>query len=153
MHTGSNKRTWLFIGIGVTLGVLAFALIVWPIVHAGTFQVQIREGGPDGEKFSVVLPVFVLNASLKLIPDAVADEITGNLGEEVCQYIDLAQAVCRGLQASPDFVLVSVESEREFVNIAKKGNKLLIIVEDGGDEVRVQVPLKALHSLLEELEP
>jgi hypothetical protein len=146
MKSGSCKRFWLTLALGIGIGTLALALPIGYVLHQGTIELQVQESGPGGADFSLKVPVVLLDLGLHFVPDAVANEMNCQSRE----HLELARAACRGLRDASDGVFVRVEAPGEMIRIAKQGGKLQILVEDGEGRVRVSVPLKSIAKLLDE---
>jgi hypothetical protein len=133
----------LAILLGVPVAMLA------TVASMGVVVVDVREGGPDGHRVVVPVPLVLAQAALTVAPVfAPADKLRVPAGEGL-EHIALAREVLEALAAAPDGELVSVEGPNEQVLIAKQGRNLKVRVhQDHGEGVSVNVPLQlALQAL------
>ena len=113
-------------------------------------HVRVAEGGDDGERVSVNIPLSVVESMLPLIQ---IDELEGgklNLDIEEMEGIDLREMLV-ALNDAPDATFVTVESRDESVRVAKEDGYLLINVDEDrgrGEKVRVRIPLAVAEALV-----
>ena len=50
-----------------------------------------------------------------------------------------------------DFVLVEISGPNEHVRVEKRGQQLIVLVDSGGERVKVAIPLKTIRKLLEKV--
>ena len=131
----------LAIILGVPIAMLA------TVASLGVVVVDVREGGPDGSRIIVPVPLVFAQAALALAPIAApADKL--RLPHEAAEHMGLAREVIEALAAAPDGELVRVEERDEQVVITKVGATLQVRVTGKGENVSVNVPL---HLALEAL--
>jgi hypothetical protein len=150
MKLGNPAKIVLAFLAGALIVVIVGGVIGWSLLRAGTFEVQVREGGRNGTHFSLKLPVCLARFGVNCVPDAVIEDAVGEVEQELGEWLPLVQATCRELARCPDFDLVSVESDGERVLIRKDGKRMIVHVLSDEDEVRVVVPIKAVAELLEQ---
>ena len=131
----------LAIILGVPIAMLA------TVASLGVVVVDVREGGPDGSRIIVPVPLVFAQAALALAPMAApADKL--RLPHEAAEHMGLAREVIEALAAAPDGELVRVEERDEQVLITKEGRTLKVRVTGKRENVTVNVPL---HLALEAL--
>lgn len=132
--------------------ILILLLLPLTAVQAGErwLHVRVVEGGEDGERVSVNIPLGVIESVLPMIS---ANELDGgklNIDLDDMNGLDLGE-ILAALADSPDAVFVTVESEDESVRVAKEDGYLLVHVDerDGDEEkVRVRLPLAVAEALV-----
>ena len=131
----------LAILLGVPIAMLA------TVASLGVVVVDVREGGPDGSRIIVPVPLVFAQAALAIAPMAApVDKL--RLPHEAAEHMGLARVVVEALAAAPDGELVRVEERDEQVVITKVGATLQVRVTGKGENVSVNVPL---HLALEAL--
>jgi hypothetical protein len=131
----------LAIVLGVPIAMLA------TVASLGVVVVDVREGGPDGNRIIVPVPLVFAQAALALAPMAAPVEKM-RIPHEAAEHMDLAREVIEALAAAPDGELVRVEERDEQVLITKEGRTLKVRVTGKRENVSVNVPL---HLALEAL--
>jgi hypothetical protein len=133
--------TKLAVILGVPIALLA------TVASLGVVVVDVREGGPDGHRIVVPVPLVVAQAALAAAP-IVAQEKMRVPDTEALEHIGLARDVIEALAAAPDGELVRVEEAGEQVLITKEGRSLRVRVHSDRENVNVTVPLHlALQAL------
>ena len=136
--------TKLAIILGVPIALLA------TIASLGVVVVDVREGGPDGNRIVVPVPLVFAQAALAVAP-AVAPADKMRIPDEALEHVGLAREVLEALAAAPDGELVRVEERDEQVVITKEGRSLRVRVTGKKENVSVNVPLHlALQALPDE---
>jgi hypothetical protein len=132
----------LAIILGVPVAMLA------TIASLGVVVVDVREGGPDGNRIVVPVPLVFAQAALALAPIAAPDHAM-RVPEQALEHMDLAKEVLEALAAAPDGEYVRVEDHDELVVVAKEGRYFKVNVKNGTREnVSVNVPINlALQAL------
>ena len=131
----------LAIVLGVPIAMLA------TVASLGVVVVDVREGGPDGNRVIVPVPLVFAQAALALAPMAAPVEKM-RIPHEAAEHMGLAREVIEALAAAPDGELVRVEERDEQVLITKEGDTLKVRVTGKRENVTVNVPL---HLALEAL--
>jgi hypothetical protein len=130
--------------LGVPIALLA------TVASLGVVVVDVREGGPDGNRIVVPVPLVFAQAALAVAP-AVAPAEKMRLPEEALEHMGLAREILEALAAAPDGELVRVEERGELVVVAKEGRSLRVRVSGHRENVSVNVPLHlALQALPDE---
>jgi hypothetical protein len=136
--------TKLAVILGVPIALLA------TLASLGVVVVDVREGGPDGNRIVVPVPLVFAQAALAVAP-AVAPADKMKIPDEALEHIGLAREVLEALAAAPDGELVRVEERDELVVITKEGRSLNVRVSGERENVSVNVPLRlALEALPDE---
>ena len=136
--------TKLAVILGVPIALLA------TVASLGVVVVDVREGGPDGNRIVVPVPLVFAQAALAVAP-AVAPADKLRIPDEALEHIGLAREVLEALAAAPDGELVRVEERDEQVVITKEGRSLQVRVSGERENVSVNVPLHlALQALPDE---
>ncbi len=137
------------------MGKLAFVLgvpaaLLATVASLGVVVVDVREGGPDGQRIVVPLPLVLAQAAVAVAPVVTAEKLRIP-DREALQHLGLARGVMEALATSPDGELVRVEERDEQVVITKQGGTLQIRVHGADEDVSVNVPLRlALQALPDE---
>lgn len=133
--------TKLAIILGVPIALLA------TVASLGVVVVDVREGGPDGHRIVVPVPLVFAQAALALAP-AAAPAHKLRLPDEAIEHVGLAREVIEALASGPDGELVRVEQRGELVVVAKEGSTLKVRVTGERENVSVNVPFNlALEAL------
>ena len=110
------------------------------VASLGVVVVDVREGGPDGHRIVVPVPLVFAQAAVALAPMAAPDKAM-RLPEEAAEHMELAREVVEALAAAPDGEFVRVEERDEQVVITKEGRTLKVRVTGKRESVTVNVPL------------
>lgn len=124
--------------------VLAPALFLGMLLSADYAIVDVREGGPDGMRIIVPVPLSLARMAMNFAP-AEAKYVAV---PEIAEYLPYAERIVAELRDAPDGVLVSVQEGDESVLIEKSGNALEVHVDDGESVVDVVVPFHAVIDIL-----
>jgi hypothetical protein len=134
--------TKLAILLGVPIALLA------TVASLGVVVVDVREGGPDGSRIVVPVPLVLAQAALAVAPAVAPAHELRIPDHEALEHIGLAREVIEALAAAPDGELVRVEERDERVLVVKEGRSLRVRVSGPREDVSVNVPL---HLALEAL--
>jgi hypothetical protein len=140
----------------LTLATLAAPLLIGSAPAASTsnatawLHVRVEETRPRS-RVHVNLPMPVVEAALKAAPDVIASEGHVHLGRHGHE-LDIAdfRQLWKELKTAGDAEIVSVEEGDQRVNVSKKGDLLLIRVQEDGERetVHVDVPAAVVDALL-----
>ena len=120
--------------LGVPIAMLA------TVASLGVVVVDVREGGPDGSRIIVPVPLVFAQAALAIAPLAApADKL--RLPHEAAEHMGLVREALEALAAAPDGELVRVEERDQQVLITKEGRTLKVRVTGERENVTVNVPL------------
>jgi hypothetical protein len=137
--------TKLAVLLGVPVALLA------TVASLGIVVVDVREGGPDGHRILVPVPLALAQAALAVAPAVAPTDKLRIPDREALEHMGLAREVLEALAAAPDGELVRVEERDELVVIAKEGRNLKVRVTGGKEDVSVNVPFAlALEALPDE---
>ena len=116
------------------------------VASLGVVVVDVQEGGPDGHRIMVPVPLVFAQAALAAGPIVAEEELRSP--DEALEHIGIAREILDALAAAPDGVLVHVQEPDEEVIIRKVGDKLVVRVHGNEEEVSVNVPLSLARSAL-----
>ncbi len=117
------------------------------VASLGVVVVDVQEGGPDGHRIIIPVPLVFAQAALAVAPVVAQEEL--RIPDEAIEHIGIAREILEALADAPDGVLVHVEEPDEEVLIRKEGDKLVIQVRGrNGEDVLVNVPLSLALSAL-----
>jgi hypothetical protein len=122
-----------------------FALLA-TVASLGVVVVDVQEGGPDGHRIMVPVPLVFAQAALAAAPVIAEEEL--RLPDECLEHVGIAREILEALAAAPDGVLVQVEEPDEQVLIRKEGDELIVQVRGKKEDVSVRVPLHLAMSSL-----
>jgi hypothetical protein len=133
----------LAIILGVPIAMLA------TIASLGVVVVDVREGGPGGNRIVVPVPLVAAQAALALAPLADSHHAMKlQLPPEAAEHMGLAREVLEALAAAPDGEYVRIEQKDEQVVVAKEGRYFKVNVKGPRENVSVNVPLQLALSAL-----
>jgi hypothetical protein len=115
------------------------------------FHVRVIEGGADPTHVAVNVPLSLVEAALKLVPDHVHKEIDLELNDADFDLEDLRQ-FWQEARKQKDATFVTVESPDETVKIAKEGELLVARTTERtakGTQVDVRFPFAVLDALFQ----
>jgi hypothetical protein len=131
--------------LAVILGVPVAMLAT--VASLGIMVVDVREGGPNGHRIMVPVPLVLAQAAIALAPLA-APEHAMRVPPEALEHMGLAREVLEAIAAAPDGEFVRVEQRDEQVVVAKEGRYFKVHVTGAHQNVSVNVPLHlALQAL------
>ena len=110
--------------------------------------VDVKEGGPDGHRIVVPVPILLAQSVLAFAPDHVTQL---PVDREAERWMPVARKVVAELRTIPDAELIHVQDNGSDVRISKVADHLEIRVHDHGDDVAVNVPLEAADEVLASL--
>jgi hypothetical protein len=122
-----------------------FALLA-TVASLGVVVVDVQEGGPDGHRIMIPVPLVFAQAALAAGPVVAEEEL--RLPDEAREHVGIAREILEALAAAPDGVLVHVQEPDEEVIVRKEGDKLIVRVHGKREEVSVNVPLHLARSAL-----
>lgn len=128
--------------LGIPIAMLA------TVASLGVVVVDVREGGPDGHRIVVPVPLVFAQAALAIAPAVAHADDKLRVPPEAAEHMGLAREVVEALAAAPDGELVRVEERDQQVLITKEGRSLRVQVSGKRENVTVNVPL---HLALEAL--
>ncbi len=132
----------------LTIGLMLVpAIILGLLLSADYAIVDVREGGPDGMRIIVPVPLSLVRLALTFAP-AEAKYVQVPEIAEYAEYMPYAERVIEVLREAPDGVLVSVQERDETVLVEKVGDTIEVHVNDGDEVVDVTVPLDAVLDIL-----
>lgn len=115
-------------------------------VSGGPVRIEVQERG--GEDLRISVPGFVVGLALAIVPDEVLAEPL----DEARPWLAVARAAVEELGEAGDVTLVSVVKRDERVTIRTTGGMLVIDVDDHGDRVRIEMPLRTVDRIVRRLD-
>lgn len=114
-------------------------------------HVRVDSGGHADESVRVSIPFALVEAVLPMVRIDQLDHGMLRIDEVDLRGLDL-RLVLDQLRQSGDAEFVNVRDGSETVTVSKKGDVLLVHVDDsrGGEQVRVRMPLTLVEALLGE---
>jgi hypothetical protein len=115
------------------------------------FHVRVTETGADPTNVAVNMPLSLIEAALKLVPEEVHQEIDVELNEVDFDLEDLRQ-FWKDVKDIDDATFVTVESAEETVKVAKEGDLLVARTTErtaDGAQVDVRFPFAVLDALFQ----
>ncbi len=118
------------------------------VMKDGMIEVNVQEKHPDGSHIHLFLPGTVATWGVHLAPQQhIAEHLRGKQEE-----LALAHVALRELEKLPDVQLVEVESSREHVRVAVQRGNFVVDVDDPGETVHVNMPIRAARKVIEDLQ-
>lgn len=114
------------------------------VAATGIAWVDVREGGPNGTRIVVPVPLLAAEVVSAFAP---IPDIAGEMGE-AREHLGSARKILQALRESPDGELVRVEEKDETVVIAKEGDTLRVHVTGRKEDVSVNVPLESVAEVI-----
>ena len=115
------------------------------------FHVRVTETGVDPTNVAVNMPLSLIEAALKLVPEEVHKEMDLELNEVDFDLDDLRQ-FWKDVKDVDDATFVTVESADETVKVAKEGDLLVARTTErtaDGAQVDVRFPFAVLDALFQ----
>jgi hypothetical protein len=116
------------------------------VAATGVAWVDVREGGPEGHRIVLPIPLLLADVALTFVPD---EELDLDLGE-AAEHLQGGHAVLKALAEAPDGEYVRVDDEHEQVLIEKVGGTLKVRVRGDREDVTVNVPLDSISEIIDE---
>jgi hypothetical protein len=114
------------------------------VAATGIAWVDVREGGPNGTRIVVPVPLLAAEVVTAFAP---IPDIASEMGE-AREHLGTARKLLDALRESPDGELVRVEEKDETVVIAKEGDTLRVRVTGRNEDVNVNVPLESVSHVI-----
>ncbi len=138
---------WRRAGRVVGIGLAALGTLVLLLYAPGAASVRVVEKNP-GTNLHLYLPAVLFPLGLKLMPDA---ELA-KAAREVGPWLPAIRIAAEELRRIPDGPLVLVEGPDGRVSVEKRGDKLVVEVEESDESVYVSFPLRFVGPMIRELE-
>lgn len=144
--------------ISGTTVVLAGAYVTARVVHGvntgdfgefgfGSMRVAVHDRS-EGVRFGLRLPAALVNATVSFAPGEFPAEAAAKLRRQ----LPLLAALSKEIRRCPDAVFVEVSTSRSAVKVEKRGDLLLIRVDEPDAEVRLDIPLECVQTVVRRLE-
>ena len=117
------------------------------VAATGVAWIDVKEGGPDGHRIVLPVPLLLAQTAVAFIPQK---DLDFDLPPEAARHLGAAREVLQALATSPDGEYVRVEEEDQQVLIEKVGDTLRVRVHgQDGEDVTVNVPLSAVSEIID----
>jgi hypothetical protein len=122
-----------------------------PIAATGTVRghgvawVDVREGGANGTRIVVPVPLVAAEVAAAFIP---TPDLRMKMDADALAHLGSARKVVQALRDAPDGELVRVEDDGETVVVAKDCDTLRVHVTGDKETVDVNVPLAAALDII-----
>jgi hypothetical protein len=110
------------------------------VYNTGLARVEVLEKTPNGHHIRLYVPAVVVPIAVRLVPKEKLHEASRDLQA----WLPAIKAASEELSRCPDGPLVEVDSRLEHVRIMKRGDALVIDVDDAGETVHVSLPIKII---------
>lgn len=114
----------------------------------GSLHIYVHEKQAGGTRFGMRFPAFLVRLAVTMAPIELPDDAA----RELRPHLPLLRAIADEFRTCPDGVFVEVKSATESIRIAKQGDVLSIYVDDESDEVRLDVPMSCVRTVVSKLE-
>ncbi len=142
----TSNRPFLGVFVGVLLVVMLGGVgLAWSVHRAGMLEIDVCSDDVDLRGFRV--PAAFANAALWFVPSSVFN--CADMEFEL--WGDLVAEACDELRRCPDFTMVHITSDHEYVQVRKEGDALVVDVEDDQDAVHVSVPLSTAKAFIKKV--
>ena len=114
-------------------------------------HIHVTEGGDEAKNIQVNLPLSVIEIGLNAVPDKVVEKGRLKLKNADLSVEDL-RLMWQDLRGVGDAEFVTVQDKDQHVRIARRGNTLLINVDDQtgeNEKVRIEIPVEVVDALFE----
>ena len=111
-------------------------------------HIQVRETGEDASKVDIHLPMSLLEVVVDVAPERVVSKARLHLEHHGLSVADLRRLWAE-LERTGDGDLVTVEEEDENVHILRKGDHVVVDVDEkGGETTHLEIPVSVVDVLL-----
>lgn len=111
-------------------------------------HIEVDEVGEQGAEIRINLPLSLVDVAVRLTPEHVVSENQIHLEGHGISVSDLRR-LWRELEGAGEGELVTIERQNEHVHIGRRGNRVLIEVdEEDGKHVHVEIPVSVVGALL-----
>lgn len=135
-----------------TIVLLVFACVVGTTAvatyEAGAVRISVQEKAPGGEHIRLIVPALLVPVGLHFIPEKELRKQSA----EMRQWLPVIRAASQELERCPDATLVEVKGPDENVSIRKRGDSMVIDVDDRDETVHVSFPLRVVTTAVRRLE-
>lgn len=114
----------------------------------GTLHLYVHEKREGGTRLGLRFPAFLVRLAVTMVPL----ELPPDAARELRPHLPLLRAIADEFRNCPDGVFVEVQSAKESIRIAKRGDLLSIHLDDQSDEVRLDVPMSCVRTVVSKLE-
>jgi hypothetical protein len=123
------------------------AITTATVAATGVAWVDVREGGDDGHRIVVPVPLLLAEVAASFVPEQALNHEMG----EAAEHLRAAGALLQALEQSPDGEYVRVDDKDEQVLIEKARDTLRVRVHGRrGEDVKINLPLQAVAAIIRE---
>lgn len=115
--------------------------------HEGVLSVNVDENRGNGSHVHVWVPAALVPMAMHFVPRRQLERA----GDHAGKYMPLVHAIAKELQKYPEAELVEVRDGKDHVHIRTHDGKLLIDVDEPGEEVHVACPLATIDDVSRQL--
>lgn len=133
---------------GVLLVLGTGVVVAATVVQAGFISVEVEEKAPDGVSFSASVPAKLVQYGAGLTR-LINDEDLDRARQELQPFLPMVEDFTDELRKSPSFTLVEVQTDTEYVHIAKDGRTLRIHVDNDDARVSIAIPVELVERVLD----
>ena len=127
--------------VAILASVASVPVLAGALVYStGMARVEVREKTLNGHHIRLFVPAVVVPIAVRLVPKAKLRDASRDLQA----WLPAIKVASEELSRCPDGPLVEVDSRREHVRIAKRGDALVIDVDSERDTVHISFPLRAV---------
>jgi hypothetical protein len=130
------------------LKAILIAALATPLALAAMAKyviVDVREGGPEGTRLIVPVPLMLAQIAARFTPR----EVRHLRDPKLSEYMPLLRIVARELRQVGDAEFVRVEERDETVSVVKSGGNLVVEVAQPSEHVYVRFPVAALEQIFQ----
>ena len=127
---------------------LGATMVTSVVLKDGIIEVNVQEKHPNGSHIHLFVPATAATWGIHLAPEKrLAENLRGQAAD-----LAVAHLALRELEKIPDSILAQVDSPEEHVRIAIRSGNLVVDVDDPGEKVHANVPIRAVRKVIEDLE-
>ncbi len=137
----------------VWVALLAAGLLVAGVAQAQEeapwLHIRVNEGGEDGSKVSVNVPLSLVEVALDIAESEILEESHFDIDHSDITVADMRR-MWNELRGAGDAEFVTVEEDDEIITISRRGSKVLVEMQDLDDDSekgRIEVPVGVVDAL------
>jgi hypothetical protein len=133
----------------IAMGMLGTVVVGGAMLCSDGFvSVRVNEHSPKGSHIFFVVPGALAPIGMKFIPRERWNEVE----KELQPWLHTIREAVNGLAEYPDTTFVEVIDRTNHVRVHKKGDSIVVDVDDPGETVHVSVPFRTIKSVVRELD-
>jgi hypothetical protein len=115
--------------------------------HDGILRVDVDQDRLNGDHVHVWAPAAVVPIAMHVVPNRHLDQAAG----QVAQYLPALRAMTRELKKYPEAEFVDVQDGKDHVRVGTHRGKLVVDVDEPGEQVHVACPVAMIEDVMSEL--